>query len=86
MEKLQGADVVTFLASRHEYTEQMVATIVTQVNYSCINNISLVLRQNHRCRNKSNFTYVQGYIYFCVVSKGKTINEPQKVICKANTL
>ncbi|XP_066901444.1 obscurin isoform X2 [Halyomorpha halys] len=31
LEKLQGADVVTFLASRHEYTEQMVATIVTQI-------------------------------------------------------
>ncbi|XP_046395304.1 obscurin isoform X3 [Ischnura elegans] len=31
MEKLQGADIVTFLSSRHEYTEQMVATIITQV-------------------------------------------------------
>ncbi|XP_022920655.2 obscurin isoform X3 [Onthophagus taurus] len=29
-EKLQGADVLTYLASRHEYTEQTVATIVTQ--------------------------------------------------------
>ncbi|KAI4471482.1 immunoglobulin i-set domain [Holotrichia oblita] len=31
LEKLQGADVLTYLASRHEYTEQTVATIVTQV-------------------------------------------------------
>ncbi|XP_071443882.1 protein Obscurin isoform X3 [Hetaerina americana] len=31
MEKLQGADILTFLSSRHEYTEQMVATIITQV-------------------------------------------------------
>ncbi|KAG8233551.1 hypothetical protein J437_LFUL013763 [Ladona fulva] len=31
MEKLQGADVLTFLSSRHEYSEQMVATIITQV-------------------------------------------------------
>lgn len=32
LEKLQGADVLTYLASKHEYTEQTVATIVTQVN------------------------------------------------------
>lgn len=32
LEKLQGADMLTFLASKHEYNEQMVATIVTQVN------------------------------------------------------
>lgn len=31
MEKLQGADILTYLSSRHEYTEQMVATIVTQI-------------------------------------------------------
>ncbi|KRT81300.1 Fibronectin domain-containing protein, partial [Oryctes borbonicus] len=31
LEKLQGADVLTYLASRHDYTEQTVATIVTQV-------------------------------------------------------
>lgn len=32
MERLQGADVLTYLTSRHDYTEQMVATIITQVN------------------------------------------------------
>lgn len=32
LEKLQGADVITYLATKHEYTEQTVATIVTQVN------------------------------------------------------
>ena len=31
LEKLQGADVLTYLASRHEYSENCVATIVTQV-------------------------------------------------------
>ncbi|KAG6445947.1 hypothetical protein O3G_MSEX004176 [Manduca sexta] len=31
LEKLQGADVLTYLSSRHDYTEQMVATIVTQI-------------------------------------------------------
>ncbi|XP_043277218.1 obscurin isoform X4 [Venturia canescens] len=31
LEKLQGADVLTYLASRHEYTENCVATIITQV-------------------------------------------------------
>ncbi|XP_026738494.1 obscurin isoform X3 [Trichoplusia ni] len=31
LEKLQGADILTYLASRHDYTEQMVATIVTQM-------------------------------------------------------
>ncbi|XP_065224775.1 uncharacterized protein LOC135848732 isoform X2 [Planococcus citri] len=31
MEKLQGADVLTYLTSRHDYSEQMVATIITQV-------------------------------------------------------
>ncbi|CAB3240106.1 unnamed protein product [Arctia plantaginis] len=31
MEKLQGADILTYLSSRHEYTEQMVATIVNQI-------------------------------------------------------
>ncbi|XP_076264321.1 obscurin isoform X24 [Rhynchophorus ferrugineus] len=31
LEKLQGADVLTYLASRHEYTEQTVATIISQV-------------------------------------------------------
>ncbi|XP_049949485.1 obscurin isoform X3 [Schistocerca serialis cubense] len=30
-EKLQGADVLTYLSSKHEYTEQQVATIITQV-------------------------------------------------------
>lgn len=30
-EKLQGADVLTYLGSRHEYTEQTVATIISQV-------------------------------------------------------
>ncbi|KAJ8919920.1 hypothetical protein NQ315_006449 [Exocentrus adspersus] len=31
LEKLQGADVLSYLASKHEYTEQTVATIVTQI-------------------------------------------------------
>ena len=31
LEKLQGADVLTYLSSRHEYSEQMVATVVSQV-------------------------------------------------------
>lgn len=31
MEKLQGADILTYLSSRHEYTEQTVATIITQL-------------------------------------------------------
>ncbi|XP_059058380.1 obscurin, partial [Achroia grisella] len=31
MEKLQGADILTYLSSRHDYTEQMVSTIVTQI-------------------------------------------------------
>ncbi|KAF5286087.1 hypothetical protein FQA39_LY16433 [Lamprigera yunnana] len=31
LEKLQGADVLTYLANKHEYTEQMVATIVSQI-------------------------------------------------------
>ncbi|CAH0545686.1 unnamed protein product [Brassicogethes aeneus] len=31
LEKLQGADILTYLASKHEYTEQTVATIVTQM-------------------------------------------------------
>ncbi|XP_064214157.1 obscurin isoform X3 [Tribolium castaneum] len=31
LEKLQGADVLTYLAAKHEYTEQTVATIVSQV-------------------------------------------------------
>ncbi|XP_063238451.1 obscurin isoform X6 [Bacillus rossius redtenbacheri] len=30
-EKLQGADVLTYLSSRHEYSEDVVATVVTQV-------------------------------------------------------
>ncbi|XP_046661140.1 obscurin isoform X2 [Homalodisca vitripennis] len=30
-EKLQGVDVLTYLSSRHEYTEQTVANIVTQI-------------------------------------------------------
>lgn len=32
MEKLQGADILSYFTSRHEYTEQMVATVVTQVS------------------------------------------------------
>jgi len=32
-EKLQGADILTYFSSRHEYTEQMVATVITQVIY-----------------------------------------------------
>lgn len=31
LEKLQGADVLTYLASKNEYNEQTVATICTQV-------------------------------------------------------
>lgn len=30
-EKLQGADVLTYLGSRHEYSEQIVATIISQI-------------------------------------------------------
>lgn len=30
-EKLQGADILTYLSSRHEYSEQVVATVITQV-------------------------------------------------------
>lgn len=30
-EKLQGADIITYLSSRHEYNEQMVATFITQL-------------------------------------------------------
>ncbi|XP_033609355.1 obscurin isoform X4 [Cryptotermes secundus] len=30
-EKLQGADILTYFSSRHEYTEQMVATVITQI-------------------------------------------------------
>ncbi|XP_047520184.1 obscurin isoform X6 [Pieris napi] len=31
LEKLQGADILTYLSSRHDYSEQVVATIITQV-------------------------------------------------------
>ncbi|KRF85677.1 uncharacterized protein Dvir_GJ19688, isoform B [Drosophila virilis] len=31
MEKLQGADVLTYFCSRHEYSEQMVACVITQL-------------------------------------------------------
>ncbi|XP_044269472.1 obscurin isoform X2 [Tribolium madens] len=31
LEKLQGADVLTYLAAKHEYSEQTVATIVSQI-------------------------------------------------------
>ncbi|XP_055858566.1 obscurin-like [Episyrphus balteatus] len=31
MEKLQGADILNYFSSRHEYTEQMVATVITQL-------------------------------------------------------
>ncbi|XP_033229349.1 obscurin isoform X4 [Belonocnema kinseyi] len=31
LEKLQGADVLTYLSSRHEYTENCVALIITQI-------------------------------------------------------
>ncbi|XP_045524044.1 obscurin isoform X5 [Pieris brassicae] len=31
LEKLQGADILTYLSSRHEYSEQVVATVITQV-------------------------------------------------------
>lgn len=30
-EKLQGADILTYLSTKEEYSEQTVATIVTQV-------------------------------------------------------
>lgn len=31
LEKLQGSDILTYLASKHEYSEQVVATVVGQV-------------------------------------------------------
>lgn len=31
LEKLQGSDVLTYLASRHEYSEQVVCSIIGQV-------------------------------------------------------
>lgn len=31
-EKLQGADILTYLSTREQYSEQTVATIVTQVD------------------------------------------------------
>lgn len=40
LEKLQGADVLTYLASKHEYTEQTVAIIITQVGKSVRSNTS----------------------------------------------
>ncbi|XP_055686187.1 obscurin isoform X7 [Lutzomyia longipalpis] len=30
-EKLQGADILTYMSSRHEYSEQVIATVVTQI-------------------------------------------------------
>lgn len=41
LEKLQGADVLTFLASKHEYSEQVVATIVSQVRCHYIEYFSM---------------------------------------------
>ncbi|XP_024082458.1 obscurin isoform X3 [Cimex lectularius] len=48
LEKLQGADVLTYLSSRHEYTEQMVATIISQVldalqylHWRCVGHLDL---------------------------------------------
>lgn len=35
-EKLQGVDVLTYLSSRHEYSEQTVANIITQVRVCLI--------------------------------------------------
>lgn len=32
LEKLQGADILTYLASKHDYTEQTVALVVAQVS------------------------------------------------------
>lgn len=40
LEKLQGADVLTYLASKHEYTEQTVATIISQVRQSIVRKIA----------------------------------------------
>lgn len=34
MEKLQGADILTYLSSRDEYSEQTVVMIITQVKYT----------------------------------------------------
>lgn len=31
LEKMQGADILTYFSSRHEYNEQMVCNVVTQV-------------------------------------------------------
>lgn len=31
LEKLQEIDIISYLASRHEYSEQIVATIISQV-------------------------------------------------------
>nr|XP_012153983.1 PREDICTED: muscle M-line assembly protein unc-89-like isoform X1 [Megachile rotundata] len=31
LEKLQGADILTYFSSRHEYTENCVATVITQI-------------------------------------------------------
>ena len=35
-EKLQGADILTYLSTRHEYSEQIVANIVLQVIFAGI--------------------------------------------------
>lgn len=32
-EKLQGADILTYLSTKEQYSEQTIATIVTQVYY-----------------------------------------------------
>lgn len=36
LEKLQGADILTYLSAKHEYTEQTVATIISQVKIDLI--------------------------------------------------
>lgn len=48
LEKLQGADVLTYLASKHEYTEQTVATIVSQV--ILLNNFRIMMYVLNRIR------------------------------------
>lgn len=63
MEKLQGADILTYFSSRHEYNEQMVCNAVTQVSSFFLLNLYLY----HKCTCTWCFKSVTSLFRFLMV-------------------
>ncbi len=66
MEKLQGADILTYLTSRQTYNEQIITTVITQVTlYVFIHKMTILFKICSSCTNN----LLTIFLNFCIVSE-----------------